>query len=167
MCKYWEEQRPVLRHQEYFSSSTKPNSTQMGTKTEHAFPGVKSGSCSVSFLMDSLRDSHKGLLLNRRQMLGKGSVVPLHCQVGFTAEGPTGPLPWRRWVSMCFSFSWPPEQMAVTVSIVSSSLWNGANFGEHALETNIWQSGSYLEGFSASATLGRLKAVPSRLGLKC
>lgn len=79
-------------------------------------------------------------------MLGKDSVVPLHCQVGFTAEGPTGPLPWRRWVSMCFSFSWPPEQMAVTVSIVSSSLWNGANFGEHVLETNIWQSGFLLGG---------------------
>lgn len=70
-------------------------------------------------------------------------MVLLHCQAGVAAEGPTA-SPWRGWVSMCFSFSWPPEQRAVTVSIVSSSLWNGANFREHALETNVWQFGFLL-----------------------
>lgn len=73
----------------------------------------------------------------------------LPCSVDRLVSSRRGPpylSPWRHcWVSKRFSFSWPPEQTAITVSIVSSSpLGAKPKFREHVLETNIWQPGSPL-----------------------
>ena len=73
------------------------------------------------------------------------------CSVVRLVSPPRGPQclsPWRHCrVSMRFSFSWLPEQTAITVSIVSSSHGAKPKFREHVFETNIWQP-----GFSLGAT---------------